>query len=179
MDKTKQKNKEEPKQGGASFASILTVPMSEEKQDKQGDRPNSDTNKKSPSGWRGQQSSKGNVRVGGTFKGATDGMNGHVFQTAAEQSKRRQFQRTLEELQVYLSVTFKRETHLLGTLFEDLETPVLTKPVKPTSTDDVDADLYKEEVKLYVQEKKNMQATLSSIFNVVWGQCSPIMKSNL
>ena len=64
-------------------------------------------------------------------------------------------------------------------LFEDLETPTPTKPVKPTSTDEVDVDLYKEEVKMYAQEKKNIQSTLRSIFNVVWGQCSTIMKSKL
>ena len=85
-----------------------------------------------------------------------------MFQTAAEYSKRGQ-----EELQVYSSVTFKRETHLLGALFKDLETPVPTKPVKPTSTDDVDTDLYKEEVKLYVQEKKKHASDIK--FNL---QCS-------
>ena len=47
------------------------------------------------------------------------------------------------------------------------------------STDEVDMDLYKEEIKLYGQEKKNLQATLKSIFNVVWGQCSTTMKSKL
>ena len=32
---------------------------------------------------------------------------------------------------------------------------------------------------MYAQEKKNMQSTLRSIYNVVWGQCSTIMKSKL
>ena len=118
-------------------------------------------------------------RTGSSFKGTTEGMNGQVFQTAIKQSKQGQFQCTLKELQVYSSVTFKREIDLLEVLFEDLETPTPTKPVKPTSTDEVDVDLYKEEVKMYAQEKKNIQSTLRSIFNVVWGQCSTIMKSKL
>ena len=36
--------------------------------------------------------------AGPSFKGATEGMNGHVFQTYTEQTKRGEFQRTLEEL---------------------------------------------------------------------------------
>ena len=81
-------------------------------------------------------------------------MNGHVFQTAAEQSKRGQFQRTLEELQVYSSVTFKREMDLLEVLFEDLETPTPTKPVKPTSTDEVDVDFTKKKSKCMHKKRK-------------------------
>ena len=33
-------------------------------------------------------------RTGPSFKGATEGMNGHVFQTYTEQTKRGEFQRT-------------------------------------------------------------------------------------
>ena len=76
-------------------------------------------------------------------------------------------------------MNFKSEIDLLEVLFENLETPTPTKPVKPMSTDEVDIDLYKEEIQLHAQEHKNLQATLRSIFNVVWGQCSTIMKSKL
>ena len=38
-----------------------------------------DNNKKVQNGWRGQQSSRKNTKTGNTFKGATKGMNGHVF----------------------------------------------------------------------------------------------------
>ena len=54
---------------------------------------------------RGNNPFRKNNRSGSSFKGATNGMNGHVFQTYAEQSKRGQFQRTLKDLQVYCSTT--------------------------------------------------------------------------
>ena len=67
-------------------------------------------------------------------------------------------------------------------LFEDMQTPSLQKPVKPVITEEegsVDEDLYKEEIKTYVKDKKNLDATLRSLFNVVWGQCSITLKGKL
>ena len=133
---------------------------------------------------RGGNQSKKNNRFGSSFKGATEGMNGHVFQTYAEQSKRGQFQRTLEELQVYCSTTYKQEADLLEPLFNKLENPKLDKPTKPVFSEDddvktVEEDIYKEEIKAYVRGKINLEATLRSLFNVVWGQCSITLKSKL
>ena len=48
---------------------------------------------------RGTQFLKKQNHAGSNYKGSVEGMNGHVFQTYAEQSKRGEFQRTLEELQ--------------------------------------------------------------------------------
>ena len=109
-------------------------------------------------------------------------MNGHIFQTYAEQFRRGQFQTTLDGLQVYCSTTYKKEIDLLEPLFEDIQTPSLQKPTKPIITqgdDSVDEDLYKEEIKTYVKDKKNLDTTLCSLMNVVWGQCSITLKSKL
>ena len=108
------------------------------------------TNPSGRRGGRGNNPFRRNNRAGSSFKGATEGMNGHVFQTYAEQSKRGQFQRTLDELQVYCSITYKKEIDILEPLFEDMLTPTLQKPVKPAPTEEegsVDEDLYKEEIK--------------------------------
>ena len=40
-------------------------------------------------------------------------MNGHMFQTYTEQSKQGEFQRSLEELQMYSSTTYGQEADLL------------------------------------------------------------------
>ena len=73
-------------------------------------------------------------------------MNGHVFQTYTEQSRRGQFQRTLEELQVYCSTTYKQEADLLESLFDKLENPSLDKPTKPTFSEDDDVKSGEEEL---------------------------------
>ena len=99
-----------------------------------------------------------------SFKGATEGLNGHVFQTYTEQSKRGEFQRT-EELQVYCSTTYKQEADLLEPLFNKLENPHLDKPTKPVFSEDndvkcIEEEIYKEEIKAYVRAKINLEATL-------------------
>ena len=67
---------------------------------------------KTPQSTRGNGKGGNHVRrhnrAGPFFKGATEGMNGHMFQTYAEQSKWGEFQRTLEKLQVYCSTTYKQ-----------------------------------------------------------------------
>ena len=106
-------------------------------------------------------------------------MNGHVFQTHGEQTKRGEFQRTLEELQVYCSTTYVQEAGLLAPLFSRLENPSLEKLTKPTYSEDskersLEEDIYKEEVRVFVKARSNLRSTLHSLFNVIWGQCSPL-----
>ena len=123
-------------------------------------------------------------RPGSGYKGSVEGMNGHVFQTYAEQSKRGEFQRTLDELQVYCSTTYVQEAGLLEPLFSRLENPTLDRPLRPIfSTDEdlnnIEEEIYKEELKAYVRTKNSLKATLHSLFNVVWGQCSMNLRSKL
>ena len=131
-------------------------------------------------GNRNQFSRKQN-RAGSTFKGAVEKMNGHVFQAHGEHTNRGEFQRTLEELQVYCSTAYVQEAGLLAPLFNKLENPSLAKPTKPTYSEDseersLEEDIYKEEVKVYVKTKSNLGSTLHSLFDVIWGQCSPLLK---
>ena len=47
------------------------------------------------------------------------------------------------------------------------------------SEDNLDTAIYAEEVKTYVKEKRNLEAALASLFNIVWGQCSRLMKHRI
>ena len=66
-----------------------------------------------------------------------------------------------------------------------MRTPIyLDKPTKPVFSEDndmksIEEEIYKEEIKAYVRAKRNLEATLRSLFNVVWGQCSINLKSKL
>ena len=68
-------------------------------------------------------------------------------------------------------------------LFVDLIDPTKefqtkNKPVKPESgqdeedTDEVDQEIYKEEVKQFVQRKMNLGRNLEKSYSLIWGQCS-------
>ena len=51
------------------------------------------------------------------------------------------------------------------------------KPVKPDQSetgkvDEVDMEIYREEVKQFVQRKTNMRRNLEKAYGLVWGQCS-------
>ena len=61
---------------------------------------------------KGNQSFRKQNRGASSFKGSVEKMNGHVFRAHAEQSKRGEFQRTLEELKVYCSTTYIQEAGL-------------------------------------------------------------------
>ena len=133
---------------------------------------------------KGNQFFKKQNRAGPSFKGSIEKMNGHVFQTYGEQPKRGEFQRTLDELKIYCSTTYIQEAVLLEPLFERLENPVLEKPTKPVYSQDseeksLEEDIYKEEIKVYVKARASLKNTLHSLFSVIWGQCSQVLKNKL
>ena len=85
---------------------------------------------------------------------------------------------------MYCSTTYRQEADLLEPLFNKLENPNLDKPTKPVFSKDndvksIEEEIYKEEIKGYMRAKINLEATLRSLFNVVWGQCSITLKSKL
>ena len=143
------------------------------------------------------------------FAGDTPDMLGHVFQVHSEQRTRGQFQDTLDQLKIYASTNYKKEVKHMRKLFTDIETPNVTKPKMPRtsrrkartvvttrgqrqssevavasteeegSEDNLETVIYAEEVKTYVKEKRNLEAALASLFNIVWGQCSKLMKHRI
>ena len=52
----------------------------------------------------------------------------------------------------------------------------VTSTEEEGSDDNIEAAIYAEEVKTYVKEKRNLEAALASLFNIVRGQCSKLMK---
>ena len=48
--------------------------------------------------------------------------------------------------------------------------------IKPTVADDA---LFKEEIRLYIKDKKSLESTTASLCSVVWGQCSKLIQNKL
>ena len=78
--------------------------------------------------------SRENTAAVTAFKGATEKMHGHVFQTYSEQKQKGQFQITLEELKVYSAENFKEDADNLKSVFKDLKRPIVPKPTKSELT---------------------------------------------
>ena len=68
-----------------------------------------------------------------TFKGATEEMNGHVFECYEEQTDRRQFARTSEELHGYVKKKLKFYEDIAPLFASDMAEPVVRRPVCGTS----------------------------------------------
>jgi hypothetical protein len=129
---------------------------------------------------------------GGGFLGDTKDMNGHVFQVHAEQTKRGQFQETLDMLKIYASTAYKKDITALNPLFSKLTEPRVPEPEEPKEViikteggkeicgiTKFSETVYNERVKMYIKETKSLQSTVQSLYNIVWGQCSKLMKNKV
>ena len=78
------------------------------------------SNNNSRRGNHNSQSQRSGGRAStSSFRGATKGLNGHVFQTQGEQPLQNQYQRTIEEFQVYIAQEYKDEVNVLNDLFKN------------------------------------------------------------
>ena len=119
-------------------------------------------------------------------------MNGNVFQLHSERKNKSQFINTIEALRVYSSSEYKSEIESLNVLFTNLETPSVKKPKEPEETVTFDRDgasistisrfeemTYSERIKQWIRDDRSLEMTVRSLYNIVWGQCSKLMKNKL
>ena len=154
--------------------------------------PNQMTNDKT----RSKYAARSYLKTNETFKGGTIDMQGNVFQTNSEQKIKTQFEDTMEALKTYASQKYVKHIELLTPLFTDLTNPKVSKPTPRIDKkievtladgskkeiydlDDFEREAYRCEVKNYAKECATLKTTMRSMFNVVTGQCSRMMKSKL
>ena len=115
-----------------------------------GKRPGRNTtrNPRNRTKWSRDKNNKNN------FQGKSKEMNGQIFQLQVKRRQKGKFQDTIEQLQVYASGIYKKDTKQLKTLFTQLETPTIVKPEPPKSNDIVDDAIYQEEINNILKIKK-------------------------
>ena len=120
-----------------------------------------------------------------TFKGRTEGMNGHTYQTATESGKATQFTKTTEMLGQYIEKEMKFSSDL-KCLYEELEQPVLD--VKDaianigedeTGDEELDKILKSEVIKRFLMRKQALKDNLNNVWSVISGQCSEAMTAKI
>ena len=127
-----------------------------------------------------------------SFKGETLKMNGHVFQLHAERKNKAQFTDTMEALRIYASTAYKNDIESLTVLFMELEEPTVAEPQGPEETVTFDDDgvsttsvskfqetIYNERIKQWIRDERSLKQSIRSIYNIVWGQCSKLMKDKV
>ena len=99
---------------------------------------------------------------------------------------------SIQALRVYFSVTYKSDIEALTVLFTKLEVPTVVTSADPTVTKIKMEDgtiiernskfeevKYAEHAKQWIRDDKSLNATIRSLYNIVWRQCSKIMKNKL
>lgn len=138
-------------------------------------------------GGRGGTSndSSNGVKINGTsFKGAFKEMNGHVFQLFGESVHKNQFSRTMEELEGYVGVNFKKYPEDITKMVATLQDTIIEKPKPPKleitgKFDLVDSKIFDKEIEHYVTRLQAYKSNKCSMYALVWGQCSESMHSKL
>ena len=115
------------------------------------------------------------------FKGETDDMNGHVFQTTAERKNNKQFERTLEALQAYAFKNLDNANDIMPIL-GNLKDEDIPEP-KDISDEDAKSKLkqrvWEKSVDKYVNRVGKLTQNVATIYSVAWGQCLKQMQSRM
>ena len=119
-------------------------------------------------------------------------MNGHVFELHSERKNKAQFADTMEALMIYASTLCKSDKESLNVLFTELKRPKVAEPPEPKittikdefgKTKDVvskfEETIYSERIKQWIRDEKSLQSSTRALYNIVWGQCSKLMKDKL
>ena len=109
------------------------------------------------------------------FRGNTDDMNGHVFQTHDEASNKQQFFKTLEALQEYIN---KKLDHSgdVSSLCDDFSIVDVSlhepKDLDPSVTSAAKKQIWEKQLDYYVVRINTLGDNLLHLWAVIWGQCS-------
>ena len=109
-----------------------------------------------------------------SFKGKTEALEGWYYD-AVQTNQAELYNRTTEEILDYIARNGKLGPKVKQSLQDGKEIK-LARPQKPKAdTDDVDKDIYKEEVKLIVRDTKELKQQLQQSHNIIKGQYTPVM----
>ena len=119
-----------------------------------------------------------------TYTGECEDL-GYILALRSEKfDKNVSFQIFMEKLATYV-VSHLKDGGDIQAIFTEMKDPTksfneLHKPTKPkkdesseeSDIDEVDLEIYKEEVKQFVQRKMNLRQNIENSYGLVWGQCS-------
>ena len=107
-------------------------------------------------------------------------MNGNVFECFEEQFDRRQFSKTREALEAYVSKNLKFAEDLEPLFADEVAAPYLEVPtdlpVEHTATEQA---IWDQELREFVKRKATFKGNLKTIKAIILGQCSESMKDKL
>jgi Zinc knuckle len=123
---------------------------------------------------------RGPTTTRSTFKGNTLDMNGHVFECHEERGDRTQFPKTLEVLGEYAAKNLKHPEDLKSIFEENMTAPKIEEPpdlpATPTKRQEV---IWEASLKSYSRRVEELRSNLTTLYAVIWGQCSEAMRTKI
>jgi tartrate dehydratase beta subunit/fumarate hydratase class I family protein len=116
-----------------------------------------------------------------TFKGNTDDMKGHVFQSHGENTDKQQFTKTVGMLEEHINKTFMFPQDV-ASICKSFEKIALVQPKNLTKTEYEDLGkkfMWEIKMKDYMKRLDVMESNTRAIYAIVWGQCSQMMQSKI
>lgn len=115
-----------------------------------------------------------------TFAGKVEEMKGHVFQLKSESKSISQFKRTQEQLVRYANRRYKRCDDIKH-LIKNLKEKEFKEPEEPSGiiNPKVREKIFEKRIDLYVSKCDAYDENKSSLWEVIWSQCSKAMQNRL
>jgi hypothetical protein len=103
------------------------------------------------------------------FKGATEEMQGNVFECYDEQADRRQYVKTMESLEIYAKKNFKFYEDVKPLFAVTMIAPNVPLPEEPGV----------ETTEMECIRTTMLTGNMAALFAVIWGQCSESMRAKI
>jgi hypothetical protein len=129
----------------------------------------------------GNQGSGNDVSTSTKYKGKTTELEEHCFHTHSENPKRTEFLTTLEAIKMYAAKQYKTQfIHMKESIFENFEEPTINPPTAISSdATEMEKMIFIEDYKVWKKDEKELNNAVMTLFDVIVGQCSPLLRSKL
>ena len=112
------------------------------------------------------------------FTGRCEELNGFIFDISYSKGGLG-YIATSEEIARYVGLKNNIVGSYVRTAIMTLVEQTPNKPTATDSTDVIDTEIFKEEVRMYVKNARAIKIAMKSLYDLLWGQCSETMRSRL
>ena len=112
------------------------------------------------------------------FEGGCDDLKGNIYD-CSDAKQADIFIKTTKAIAEYVGRTYKYGGDIMQAV-EKLEVPAFVQPVEPTATaTKTELRIWEKEVDEYVYRKTRLRENVKTLYALVWGQCSDIMRQKV
>jgi hypothetical protein len=112
------------------------------------------------------------------FMGRSDDLQGYTYDIEISKGGVA-YTRTTEELARHVGEKNTTIGTYVRTAILTLNIPAPKRPVAPTGTDEVEKEIFKEKIRMYVKTEAAIETAMKSLYDLIWGQCTESLRSRL